>query len=159
MRGLRGEAGPFELSRRRRAASDPDGLVWLILYRGPILLVAGVHTSPKHARVYLRRQAVGFRPRFYPIRAMLRPLHLSINSNLHSSDQLPHVNLHFRLSASTVAASATPPLATMSLATASTGAALRPLRKKLAPSSSIGGLRRKRRTRRRATSVGHVAAM
>src|SRR6266404_3487893 len=110
MRGLCGEAGPFELSRRRRAASDPDGLVRLILYRGPILLVAAVHTSPKHARVYLRRQAVVFRPRFYPIRAILRPLHLPINRNLHSSDQLPHVNLHFRLSASTVALSATPPL-------------------------------------------------
>src|SRR6266446_9714206 len=120
MRGLRGEAGPFELSRRRRAASDPDGLVRLILYRGPILLVAGVHTSPKHARVYLRRQAVVFRPRFYPIRAMLRPLDLPIKRNLHSSDQLPHVNLHFfRLSGSTVAVSATPPLATISLATAS----------------------------------------
>src|SRR6266446_2952315 len=102
MRGLRGEAGPFEFSRRRRTAGDPDGLVWIILYRGPILLVAGVHTSPKHARVYLRRQAVVFRPRFYPIRAMLRPLDLPIKRNLHSSDQLPHVNLHFRLSASTV---------------------------------------------------------
>src|SRR5882724_8185459 len=136
MRGLRGEAGPFELSRRRRAASDPEGLVRLILYCGPILLVAGVHASPKHARVYLRRQAVVFRPRFYPIRAMLGPLNLPINRNLHSSDQLPHVNLHFRLSASTVAVSAatTPPLATISLATASTGAALRPLRKTLAPS-------------------------
>src|ERR1700736_893540 len=128
MRGLRGEAGPFEFSRRRRASSDPDGLVRLILYRGPILLVAGVHTSPKQARVYLRRQAVVFRPRFYPIRAMLTPLHLPINRNLHSSDQLPHVNPHFRLSVSTVAVSATAPLATISLATASTGAALRPLR-------------------------------
>src|SRR5258705_12239148 len=109
MRGLCGEAGPFELSRRRRAASDPGRLVWIILYPGPILLVAGVHPSPKHARVYLRRQSVVFRPRFYPIRAMLGTLHLSINSNLHSSDQLPHVNLHFRLSASTVPASTTPP--------------------------------------------------
>src|SRR4030095_1717356 len=35
----------------------------------------------------------------------LRPLYLPINRNLHSSDQLPHVNLHFRLSASTVAVS------------------------------------------------------
>src|ERR1700682_1268717 len=34
-----------------------------------------------------------------------------------------------------------------------------PPRKTLAPSSSIGGLRRHRRTRRRATSVGQVAAM
>src|SRR5882724_6767349 len=101
MRGLRGEAGPFELSRRRRAASDPDGLVRLIPYRGPILLVAGVHTSPKHARVYVRRQAVVFRPRFYPIRAMLGPLYLPINRNLHSSEQLPHANHPFRLSVST----------------------------------------------------------
>src|ERR1700730_10970057 len=73
MRGLRGEAGPFELSGRRRAASDPDRLERLILYPGPILLVAGVQTSPKQARVYLRRQAVVFRPRFYPIRAILGP--------------------------------------------------------------------------------------
>src|SRR6266850_4044971 len=116
MRGLHNEAGPFELCRRRRAASDPGGLVRLILYPGPILLVAGVHTSPKQARVYLRRQAVVFRPRFYPIRAMLRPLDLPINRNLHSSDQLPHVNLHFRLSASTVSISTTPPLATISRA-------------------------------------------
>src|SRR5258705_12350096 len=154
MRGLCGEAGPFELSRRRRAASDPGRLFWLILYRGPILFVAGVHTSPKHARVYLRRQAVVFRPRFYPIRFMLWPLYLPINRNLHSSDQLPHFNLHFRLSACTVAVSATPPLATISLATASTGAALRPLRKSLAPSSSVSALRRRRLTRCRATSVG-----
>src|SRR5882724_5352950 len=98
MRGLRGEAGPFELSRRRRAASDPDGLVRLILYRGPILLVAGVHTSPKHARVYLRHQAVVVRPRFYPIGRTLRFLHLPIERNLHSSDQLPHISLHLAYS-------------------------------------------------------------
>src|SRR6266849_2464383 len=94
MRGARGKAGPFDLSRRRCAAGDPDGPVRLILYRGPILLVAGVHTSSKHARVYFRRQAVVVRPRFYPI---LSPLHLPINRNLHSSDQLPHANLDFRI--------------------------------------------------------------
>src|SRR4030081_2594398 len=93
MRRPRGEAGPFDLSRCRRAASDPGGLVRLILYRGPISLVAGVHTSPKHARVYLRHQAVVLRPRFYPIRSTLRALHLPIDRNLHSSDQLPHANL------------------------------------------------------------------
>src|SRR5215831_16853766 len=93
MRSARGEAGPFNLSRRRRAASDPDGLVRFILYRSPIPLVAGVHTSTKHARVYLRHQAVVVRPRFHPIRSTLRPLNLPINRNLHSSDQLPHANL------------------------------------------------------------------
>src|SRR5215831_15771120 len=49
MRGARGEAGPFDLSRRRRAVGDPGGLVRLILYPGPISLVAGVHTSSKNA--------------------------------------------------------------------------------------------------------------
>src|SRR5258708_35238458 len=107
MRGLGDEGGRLELSRRGRAASDPDGSVRLILYGGPMLSVAGVHTSAKHARVYLRRQAIVFRPRFYPIRARLRPLDLSINRNLHSSAQLPHVNLYFPLSASPLAVSAT----------------------------------------------------
>src|SRR5215472_12253412 len=93
MRGARGEAGPFDLSRRRQIASHRVGLVRLILYHGPICLVAWVHTSPKHAHVYLRRQAVVFRPRVYPIRDTLRPLHLSVNGNLHSSDQFPHANL------------------------------------------------------------------
>src|SRR5262245_20961022 len=93
MQGLRGEAGPFDLSRRRRATSNPDRLVRLFLYRGPILLVAGVHTFPKHARVYLRSQAVVVRPRFYPIRRTLRPFHLPINRNLHCSDQLTHASL------------------------------------------------------------------
>src|SRR6516164_3599476 len=97
MRGLRGEAGPFDLSSRRRIISNLDRLVWLFLYRGPILLVAGVHTSPKHARVYLRHQTVVVRPRFYPIRKTLRPLHLTINRNLHCSDQLPHASLHLFL--------------------------------------------------------------
>src|SRR6266849_1936132 len=121
MRGLRREAGPFELSRRRQLASHREGLVRLILYRGPTLLVAGVHAAPKQACVYLRYQAVDVRPLVYPIRVTLGSLDLPIDRNLHSSDQLPHVNLHFRLSASTVAVSATPPLATISLATASTG--------------------------------------
>src|SRR4030095_5252608 len=93
MRSMGGEAGPFDLSRSRRAASDPDGLVRVILYRGPIPLVAGVHTSPKHTRVYLRHHAVVVRPCFYPIRSTLRPLHLPVNRNLHPSDQLPHANL------------------------------------------------------------------
>src|ERR1700687_4326733 len=93
MRGLRDEAGVFDLLPRRRAAGDPGGLVRLILYRGPIPLVAGVHTSPKHARVYLRHHAVVLRPRLYPIRSTLRALNLPIDRNLHSSDQLPHANL------------------------------------------------------------------
>src|SRR5262245_6020253 len=53
MRGLRGEPGPFNLSRRGRAASDPDGLARLVPYRRPILFVAWVHASPNHAGVYL----------------------------------------------------------------------------------------------------------
>src|SRR5215470_12904856 len=73
MRGLRDEAGPLDLSRRRPTTSNPDRVVGLFLYRGPILLVAGVHTFPKHARVYLRHQAVVVRSRFYPIRRTLRP--------------------------------------------------------------------------------------
>src|SRR5215471_6831464 len=93
MRSARGEAGPFDLSRRGRAASDPDGLVRFILYRSPIPLVAGVHTSTKHARVYLGHQAVVLRPRLHPIRSTLRPLRLPISRNPHSSDQLPHANL------------------------------------------------------------------
>src|SRR5262249_30134669 len=67
MGGPRGEVGPFDLSRRRRAAGDEDGLVWLALNRCPIPLVAGVHAGPKQARVYLRHQAVVLRPRLYPI--------------------------------------------------------------------------------------------
>src|SRR5260370_3453695 len=109
MRGLRREAGPFELSRRRQLASQREGLVRLILYRGPTLLVAGVHAAPKQACVYLRYPAVDVRPLVYPIRVTLGSLDLPIDRNLHSSDQLPHVNLHFRLSASTIAVSATPP--------------------------------------------------
>src|SRR3982075_559109 len=34
------------------------------------------------------------RPRCYPIRSTVRALNLPINGNLHSSDQLPHGNLH-----------------------------------------------------------------
>src|SRR5216683_933321 len=176
MRGLRREAGPFELSRRRQLASHREGLVRLILYRGPTLLVAGVHAAPKQACVYLRYQAVVVRPLVYPIRVTLGSLDLPIDRNLHSSDQLPHVNLHFRLSASTIAVSATPPaghnivsdrLHRSGIASAqedpaaSTGAALRPPRKTLPPSdrrSSLGcayGVG----VAGRATSVGQMAAM
>src|SRR5260370_4488192 len=77
---------------------------------------------PPQARVYLRYQAVVVRPLVYPIRVTLGSPDLPVKRNLHSSDQLPHVNLHFRLSASTVTVAATPPLATISIATASTGA-------------------------------------
>src|SRR5215468_4086496 len=93
MRSLHDEAGPLDLSRRRRTTSNPDRVVGLFLYRGPILLVAGVHTSPKHARVYLRHQPVVVRPRFYPTSGTPRTLDLPINRDLHSSDQLPHANL------------------------------------------------------------------
>src|SRR5262245_21691109 len=88
-----GPTGPFDLSRYRRTTSNPDRLVRLFLYRGPILLVAAVHTSAKHTRVYLRHQAVVVRPCLYPIRRNLRPRHLAINRNLHCSDQLSHASL------------------------------------------------------------------
>src|SRR5215213_6126002 len=94
MRGLRGEAGVFDLIRRRHLASLREGLVRPILDRGPIPLVAGVHICPEQARVYLLHQVIVVRPRFYPIRITLRALDLPINRNLHSSDQLPHINLH-----------------------------------------------------------------
>src|SRR5262245_32444178 len=72
MRDLRCKAGPFEFSRRRRTTCNPDRLVRLFLNRGPILFIPGVHTAPKHARVYLRHQPIVVRPRFYPIRRTLQ---------------------------------------------------------------------------------------
>src|SRR6266496_2700834 len=48
---------------------------------------------PEQAGVYVRYQAVVVRPSFYPIRDALRPRHLSIDRNLHSSDQLSHTSL------------------------------------------------------------------
>src|ERR1022692_712967 len=83
-------SSPFDLSRRRRAAVDPDGLVGLIPYRSPIPLVAGVHTCSKHACIDLWCQAVVVRPRFHPGRSALRPLQLPIDRNLHPSDRLPY---------------------------------------------------------------------
>src|SRR5215203_6929915 len=95
MRGLRGEVGVFDLIRRRHLASLREGLVRTILDRGPIALVAGVLICAEQARVYLLHQVVVVRPRFYPIGVTLGSLDLPIDRNLHSSDQLPHFNLHF----------------------------------------------------------------
>src|SRR5919202_3642879 len=100
MRGLRGEAGVFDLIWRRHFASLREGLVRPVLDRGPVPLVAGVHICPEQARVYLLHQVVVVRPRFYPIRVTLRTLNLPINRNLHSSDQLPHSNLHLLIRSS-----------------------------------------------------------
>src|SRR5919112_5250786 len=94
MGGLGGEVGVFDLFWRRLLASLQEGLIRPILDRGPIPLVAGVLICPEQARVYLLHQAVVVRPRFYPISITLRALDLPINRNLHSSDQLPHINLH-----------------------------------------------------------------
>src|SRR5213082_171224 len=93
MRGLRGEARPVNLSRRRRIASDPDRLVRLFSNRRPVSLVTGVHTSAKYAGVYLLHNFVVVRPRFYPIDGAFGSLYFPINRNLHSGDQLPHSNL------------------------------------------------------------------
>src|ERR687885_748194 len=94
MRSLCGEVGVFDLIRRRHLASLREGLVRLILDCGPIPLVARILICAEQARVYSLHQVVVVRPRFYPIGVTLRALNLPINRNLHSSDQLPHSNLH-----------------------------------------------------------------
>jgi len=61
---VRGEARPVDLARRRRRPAIPDGLVRLVLYRGPVALVLGIHASPEHAGVDLRTR---FERRFLQI--------------------------------------------------------------------------------------------
>jgi Amidase len=95
MRGLLNEAGPFDLTFRWNPVRQPVGLVRLILYRGPILLVVGVHAAPDYACIYLLRQAVVLRPRLDPIRVALRPLNFPVDRHLHSGNQFTHANLLF----------------------------------------------------------------
>src|SRR5262249_2348810 len=87
------EARPFDLGRRRRFTSNPSRRLRLVLDPGPISLITGKHPSAEQASVDLRCEAVVLGPRFDPIRGPLRPFHLSVYRNLHSSDQLTHYTL------------------------------------------------------------------